>query len=48
MLLMEIEAQERLLMHQEAYKITPFEAELLTQNLMWYKIQLEKLMKGGM
>jgi len=47
MLLMEIEAQERLLAHQNAYKITLFEVDLLTSNLNWYKIQLEKLREGG-
>ena len=47
MLLMEIEAQERLLAHQRAYKITLFEAEILTNNLQWYRMQLEELRKGG-
>jgi hypothetical protein len=48
MLLMEIEAQEKLLRNQKAYGITQFEAEILTNNLNWYKIQLENLRKGGM
>ena len=47
MLLMEIEAQERLMANQRAYKITSFEMEILTKNLQWYKIQLEKMKKGG-
>ena len=47
MLSMEIEAQERLLENRRAYKITPFEVETLTNNLNWYKIQLENLRKGG-
>jgi len=48
MLLMEIEAQKRLLAFRGAYKITPFEVEILTNNLNWYTIQLENLRKGGM
>jgi hypothetical protein len=47
MILMEIEAQEKLLRNQKAYRITQFEAEILTNNLNWYKIQLDDLKKGG-
>jgi len=46
-LLLEIEAQERLIKNQRAYKITDFEIEILTKNLNWYIIQLEKLRKDG-
>jgi len=46
-LLMEIEAQERLIKHQKAYKITDYEIELLRENLKIYQIELKELLKGG-
>ena len=44
--LMEIEAQERLIKYQNAYRITDYEIEILTGNLEFYKIQLAELRKG--
>ena len=43
MLLMEIEAKERLIINRNAYKITDYEIELLTSVLKSYKIDLENL-----
>ena len=42
-LLMEIEAQERLIKYQKAYKITDYEVEILKDNLNDYNIKLENL-----
>ena len=46
-LLMEIEAQERLLKYRKAYRITHFETEVLTNNLNHYRKQLQELKNGG-
>ena len=46
-LLMEIEAKEQLIKYQNAYKITDYEIEVLTNVLGDYKILLENLMKGS-
>jgi len=46
-LLMEIEAKERLIRSRNAYRITDYEIELLTESLSTYKMELEKLRKGG-
>ena len=45
-LLMEIEAQERLIKHQKAYGITDFEIEVLKNNCDMYRNELIKL-RGG-
>ena len=47
MLLMEIEAKERLIRYQKAYKITDYEVDVLQNTLNSYKIQLEELSRGG-
>jgi len=46
-LLMEIEAQERLIKYQKAYKITDYEIEILTNNLNQYKNDLHILKTEG-
>ena len=46
-ILMEIEAQERLIKYQKAYKITDFEIDVLKNNLQDYKTKLENLLGGG-
>ena len=43
-LMLEIEAQERLLKCQKAYKITEYEVGVLTENLNQYKLMLERLL----
>jgi len=43
----EIEAQEKLINYQKAYKITDYEIEILKDNLKNYKIKLEIIMNGG-
>ena len=43
----EIEAQERLIKYQKAYKITDYEIEVLKNNLGIYKAKLEMIMNGG-
>ena len=42
-LLLEIEAKERLLKYQKAYKITDYEIEVLTNVLNNYKMRLENI-----
>ena len=46
-LLLEIEAKERLIKYQKAYKITDYEIEVLTEALGEYTIKLKNLKKGG-
>ena len=46
-ILMEIEAQERLIKYQKAYKITDYEVGVLQQNLENYKIILKNLIERG-
>ena len=48
MLMLEIEAKERLINHKKAYGITDFEVEVLTNVLNEYRRILEKLRKGEM
>lgn len=43
----EIEAQEKLLKWQKAYKLTAAEVELTKANLAWYQKELENLLKGS-
>jgi 5-bromo-4-chloroindolyl phosphate hydrolysis protein len=45
--LMEIEAKDRLIKYQKAYKITDYEIDVLKETLNEYKIKLENLKKGG-
>ena len=42
-LLLEIEAKERLIKYRQAYQITDYEVEILTEVLKKYKIDLEAL-----
>ena len=44
-LMLEIEAKERLIKHQNAYCITDYEIEILTEILDKYKIRLRELLK---
>lgn len=41
--LMEIDAKERLIKHKDAYGITDFEVDILTESLEWYKVLLDDL-----
>ena len=43
----EIEAQEKLIKYQKAYKITDYEIEVLKNNLEHYRIKLEIIINGG-
>jgi len=45
---MEIEAKERLIKYQKAYKITDYEIGILKEVLNEYITELENLRKGGM
>ena len=47
-ILMEIEAKQRLIKYQKAYKITDYEIDVLKETLNDYIIELENLKKGGM
>ena len=44
---MEIEAQEKLIKHRDAYRIPDEEIALLTENLAHYKMTLVRLEDGG-
>ena len=46
-LLMEIEAQERLIKYKKAYKITDYELEILQKNLENYRKILKNLLERG-
>ena len=46
-LIMEIEAQKRLIKYQKSYKITDYEVEILQNNLNDYNKKLKNLKKGG-
>jgi hypothetical protein len=45
--LMEIEAKERLIKYQKAYKIADYEIDILKEVLNEYTIKLENLKRGG-
>ena len=45
-ILMEIEAKERLIKYRKAYNITDFEVEVLTNVLSYHKVELKRL-RGG-
>jgi len=47
MLLLEIDAQERLYKHQKAYKITDYEIEVIKNSLKMYEAKLEKIREEG-
>jgi len=46
-LLMEIEAKEKLIKYYKAYQITDYEVEVLTNVLNYHKVELEELRGGG-
>jgi len=43
----EIEAQEKMIKYQKAYRITDYEIEILKNNLKDYRKKLDKIMNGG-